>query len=77
MNAANPSAKGAALVVLRQVKEGHWEYLGEYRRRPGVTAKAARSEAIAEASLGTAKRGEVYVAILRSEWRVAHSWSPP
>jgi hypothetical protein len=30
-----------------------------------------------EASGGTARRGDVYAAVLRSEWRVAQDWQPP
>ncbi|HET9724559.1 MAG TPA: hypothetical protein VFR44_12070 [Actinomycetota bacterium] len=70
-----PAAPG--FVVLRQVGQGRWELLGEAARRPGLTARAARSQAIHEASNGTAKRGDVYAAVLRSEWRVALDWEPP
>ena len=64
-------------VVLQQVGAGEWKLLGEFERRPGLTARAARSAAIAEATDGTAKEGEVYAAVLRSEWRVALDWVPP
>jgi len=64
-------------VVLKEVSEGRWQVLGEIRRTPGLPAKAARSRAIIEASGGTARRGETYAAVLRSEWRVALDWTPP
>ena len=64
-------------VVLRQVGAGEWELLVEFERRPGLTARAARSAAIAEATDGKAKEGEVYAAVLGSEWRVALDWAPP
>lgn len=64
-------------VVLQQVGAGEWELLGEFERRPGLTARAARSAAIAEATDGKAKEGDVYAAVLRSEWRVALDWVPP
>jgi len=64
-------------VVVQQVGAGEWKLLGEFERRPGRTARAARSAAIAEASDGKAKAGDVYAAVLRSEWRVALDWVPP
>jgi hypothetical protein len=66
-----------AFVVLRQVEKGQWKLLGEFERRRGLTARAARSQAILEATGGQAKAGEVYAAVLRSEWRVAMDWRPP
>ena len=64
-------------VVLRQVGEGRWEYLGEVPRKRGLPARAARTQAILEATNGAARAGEVYAAVLRSEWRVALDWAPP
>ena len=64
-------------VVLRQVREGHWKLLGEFERKGGLTARAARSQAILDGTPGKAKAGEVYAAVLRSEWRVALDWLPP
>jgi hypothetical protein len=64
-------------VVLRQVDEEHWGLLGEFERTPGKTARAARSQAIIDATGGEAKAGEVYAAVLRSEWRTALDWLPP
>lgn len=70
-----PAAPG--FVVLRRVGEDRWELLGEFERKPGMTARAARSQAILDATQGKAKAGEVYAAVLRSEWRVAMDWLPP
>ena len=70
-----PPAPG--FVVLRRADDGRWEVLGEAPRKPGLTARAARSRAIMDASQGTAKAGEIYAAVLRSEWRVAQDWRPP
>jgi hypothetical protein len=64
-------------VVLRQVAKDRWELLGEVRRKRGVPARAARTQAILDATNGAAKPGEVYAAVLRSEWRIAMDWSPP
>ncbi|HZO62890.1 MAG TPA: hypothetical protein VFB35_07900 [Gaiellaceae bacterium] len=64
-------------VVLREVGAGEWQLVGEAERRPGLSARAARSQAILDATGGTARAGEVYAAVLRSEWRVALDWAPP
>lgn len=70
-----PAAPG--FVVLRRRSDGSWELLGEVPRRRGLTARAARGRAILDATDGSAKEGEVYAAVLRSEWRVALDWAPP
>jgi len=72
-----PTPSGPAFVVLRRVPGGRWELLGEVSRRRGLTARAARTQAILEVTGGKAKAGEEYAAVLRSEWRVALDWSPP
>jgi hypothetical protein len=64
-------------VVLRRVEGDRWELLGEVERKPGLTARAARAQAILDATGGKARAGEVYAAVLRSEWRIALDWSPP
>jgi hypothetical protein len=61
----------ARYVVLRQTGERQWLFVGEAERRPGLTARAARAQAIQDATAGKAKPGEVYAAVLRSEWRIA------
>jgi hypothetical protein len=70
-----PSRPG--FVVLRRVDDDRWQLLGEFERKPGLTARAARSQAILEATGGRAKPGEDYAAVLRSEWRIARDWEPP
>lgn len=64
-------------VVLREADDGRWVYLGEVPRRRGLPARAARTQAILDATDGTAKAGERYAAVLRSEWRIALDWTPP
>ena len=64
-------------VVLKQLPNGRWQLLGEVARKRGVPARAARTAAILEATGGTAKAGETYAAVLRSEWKIALDWSPP
>jgi hypothetical protein len=73
---SKPKSK-PGFVVLRRVGEGRWKLLGEFERKAGLSARAARSHAIVEATNGKAKAGEVYAAVLRSEWRVAQDWVPP
>lgn len=75
MSASSPRP-ASAFVVLQLVGD-QWKLLGEFERKPGLTARAARTQAILEATGGTAKAGETYAAVLRSEWRVALDWSPP
>jgi hypothetical protein len=70
-----PAAPG--FVVLREVANGQWQLLGEVRRKRGLQPRAARSQAILEATNGAARAGEVYAAVLRSEWRIAMDWVPP
>jgi hypothetical protein len=64
-------------VVLRLVAGARWELLGEVPRRRGLPARAARTQAILDATGSAATSGEVYAAVLRSEWRVALDWTPP
>ncbi len=71
------SNTGPAFVVLRRNADGRWEELGEVARRRGVPARAARTQAILDATGGRAADGETYAAVLRSEWRVAMDWTPP
>lgn len=61
-------------VVLRRVRNDVWEVLGEVPRRPGLPSREARAQATMDATGGTAKRGEAYAAVLRSEWRIAQKW---
>ena len=77
MSESRKSSPAPGFVVLREVGEGRWKLLGEFERKPGMTARTARSQAILDATKGTAKAGEVYAAVLRSEWRVALDWLPP
>ena len=64
-------------VVLRKVGDDRWRMLGEVPRRRGLPARAARSQAIMDATGGRAKPGETYAAVLRSEWRVSLDWTHP
>lgn len=66
-----------SFAVLRRTSANTWEFLGEVRRKPGMTAQAARTHAILEATHGKAKPGEVYAAVLASEWRIAQKWTAP
>jgi hypothetical protein len=69
--AMNASSSKPAYVVLRQVGKDTWQVVREVNRQPGRTARAARAQAIQDATGGKAKAGEVYRAVLRSERRIA------
>ena len=74
------TARGASaptFVVLHRGSDGRWTVLGEFPRRRGLPARAARSAAIQDATHGEARAGETYAAVLRSEWRIAQDWAPP
>jgi hypothetical protein len=77
MNTRSQKTTAPGFVVLHQLPDGKWRMLGEVPRKRGLTARAARSQAIIDATKGAAKAGEVYAAILRSEWRLAMDWTPP
>jgi hypothetical protein len=66
-----------SFVVLRRVGPDEWQLLGEVPRKRGLPARAARTQAILDATGGLARGGEVYAAVLRSEWRIALDWTPP
>lgn len=66
MSGAKPS-----YVVLRQSGKDRWQVIGEVERKPGLTARNARSQAIEDATGGRVRAGQVYRAILSSEWRIA------
>ena len=74
---ADVKPSGPAFVVLQQIADGTWEFLGEVPRKRGLPARAARTQAILDATRGMAKTTEDYAAVLRSEWRVAQDWSAP
>jgi len=77
MSETKRKSSAPGFVVLRQVNDGRWQLLGEVERTRGLTARAARSRAILDATNGNARAGDVYAAVLRSEWRVALDWVPP
>jgi hypothetical protein len=66
-----PGSSPPGYVVLRQVGPQEWQLVGEAPRRPGLTAKKARAQAIQDATGGKARPDEVYAAVLRSEWRIS------
>lgn len=68
-DATTPAKPG--YVVFHQIREGEWRLVGEADRKPGQTARAARAQAIHDATSGKAEDGEIYAAVLRSEWRIA------
>jgi hypothetical protein len=67
--AGTPGAGG--YVVLREAGGGHWEIVGDVNRRPGLTARRSRAQAVKDAIGREPAEGEVYAALPRSEWRAA------
>ena len=65
------AASKPAYVVLRLVGTDRWQVVGEVERKPGLTARNARAQAIKDATGGKATAGQVYRPVLRSEWRIA------
>jgi hypothetical protein len=76
MNTKGKQASAPGFVVLHQLPEGQWRMLGEVPRKRGLPARAARSREIFDAIKGAAKAGEVYAAVLSSEWCIAMDWTP-
>ena len=74
---SQPTRGAPGFVVLRKVGKDRWQFLGEVARRRGLPARAARTQAILDATNGKAKEGDTYAAVLRSEWRVSLDWEPP
>jgi hypothetical protein len=64
-------AEAPGYVVLREVEAGHWVFVAEVARRPGLPARASRVQAVADATGSGPAAGEVYAVLPRSEWRVA------
>jgi hypothetical protein len=58
-------------VVLCEAQAGHWVVVGDVDRRPGLTARNSRMQAVRDAIGREPAAGEVYAALPRSEWRVA------
>ena len=46
------SVRGPGFVVLRHVRDDEWQLVGEAERQPGRTARAARAQAILDATNG-------------------------
>ena len=68
---ADTTSSAPGFYVFRRVGDDRWQLIGEAARRPGLTARKARARAIADAIGGEPDPGEVYAAVLRSEWRIA------
>ena len=66
-----PTPSKPGFVVLRETAPGRYELVGEAPRRPGLTAKKARRQAVVDAAGGEPRPDQAYAAILRSEWRIS------
>ena len=71
--AEDPQA-GPGFIVLRAVGDGRWQVVGEVPRKPGLPARAARVQAVKDATGGLPGEGEVFAALPRSEWRIAQQF---
>lgn len=67
---ASAAGKPGFVVFRRDVGE-RWELVGEVARPTGLSARRARAQAIRDAVGREPRPGEVYAAVLRSEWRIA------
>lgn len=70
----SPRPERPAFVVLQELTAGTWRILGEVERRPGLTARAARAQAVEDMIGKDPTQKECYAAVLRSEWRIAAEW---
>jgi hypothetical protein len=66
----NAPARGG-YVVLQQTGGDRWRLLAEVDRRPGLTARTSRAQAVRDAIGREPKAGEVFAVLPRSEWRNA------
>lgn len=65
------AAAAGGYIVLRQAETSHWVVVGDVDRRPGLTARNSRIQAVTAAIARQPAADEVYAALPRSEWRVA------
>jgi hypothetical protein len=68
---ATRETRQPGFVVLRQLDDDTWQMVGEVPRRPGLPARKARAQAVADATGGEVVASDRYAAVLRSEWRIA------
>lgn len=71
MDEATRETRKPGFVVLRQLDDDTWQMIGEVPRRPGLPARKARAQAVADATGEEVAAGDRYAAVLRSEWRIA------
>jgi hypothetical protein len=71
MRMADQTPGAGGYVVLREAAAGQWVVVGDVDRRPGLTARRSRAQAVKDAIGREPAAGEVYAALPRSEWRAA------
>jgi hypothetical protein len=71
MRMADQTPGAGGYVVLREARAGQWVVVGDVDRRPGLTARKSRVQAVKDAVGREPAAGEVYAAVPRSEWRSA------
>ena len=62
---------GAAYVVLQLTREDEWRVVGEVARRPGLSARRSRVQAVHDALGREPDEGEAFAVLPRSEWRLS------
>jgi len=67
---AEATASGGYVVML-EAGAGHWVVVGDVDRRPGLSARNSRVQAVRDAIGRQPAEDEVYAVLPRSEWRVA------
>ena len=58
-------------IVLQQVGPEEWRVLGEVGRRPGLTARKSRGQAVRDVLGREPEGGEKFAVLPRSEWRLS------
>jgi hypothetical protein len=69
--ANEPGGTGYGYVVLREIEPGHWFLVGEADRRPGLTARKSRIQAVKDTTGSDPADGDTFAVLPRSEWRMA------
>ena len=63
------SPRHGGYVVLQHVRGDEWHMIGEADRRPGLSARKSRSQAVRDVIGRDVTVGEVFAVVPRSEWR--------
>jgi hypothetical protein len=70
---SDPGAHAPAIrgyIVFREVEPDLWHLVGDVDYQPGLTARAARNQAVRDATDGADPGDGVYAALPRDQWHV-------